>query len=106
MDERLKLREKSSLFEQRNVSLKEAPAIFGLWDNVYHQNAIKSLDDKGRWDPTQASKQQQSKKKVAAKDSSSEDEDSNSDSNSNEDDNEDDNEDEEVKYDDEGNPIT
>ena len=106
MDERLKLREKSSLFEQRNVSLKEAPAIFGLWDNVYHQNAIKSLDDKGRWDPTQASKQQQSKKKVTAKDSSSEDEDSNSDSNSNEDDNEDDNEDEEVKYDDEGNPIT
>ena len=103
------MREKSSLFEQRNVSLKEAPAIFGLWDNVYHQNAIKSLDDKGRWDPTQASKQQQSKKKArdsTAKDSSSEDEDSNSDSNSNEDDNEDDNEDEEVKYDDEGNPIT
>ena len=105
VDERLKLREKSSLFEKRNVTLKEAPAVFGLWDNVYHQNGIKSLDEKGRWDPTQASKAQEKKKKL---ESSSEEDSDDSDSNdSNPDDNEDQEDDEEeVKYDDEGNPIS
>ena len=103
VDERLKLREKSTLFEKRNVSLKEAPAVFGLWDNVYHQNGIKSLDEKGRWDPTQASKAREKKKEIESSSDESGDSDSNDDD---PDDNDDpDDPDEEVKYDDDGNPI-
>ena len=52
--------------------------MFGLWDNVYHQNAIKSLDGVGRWDPTQASKTL-AKKKQVVESSSDESEDSDED---------------------------
>ena len=44
------------MFEQRKISLKEAPLIFNLWDNVYHQNGVKNLETNGRWDPSKLAK--------------------------------------------------
>ena len=63
--------------------------MFGLWDNVYHQNAIKSLDGVGRWDPTQASKTMPKKKREAVETSSDESEDSDEDGDDKEDGDED-----------------
>ena len=56
--------------QQKDVTLKEAKEMFGLWDNVYHQNAVKNLDPSSRWDPTKSSQEQ--KKKVEKVGSSSE----------------------------------
>ncbi len=56
VDEKFKLKEKSALFEARNISLKDAPSVFGLWDKVYHTNAVKTLDGQTRWDPTKSLK--------------------------------------------------
>ena len=56
-DDRLALSNaKSGMFEQRKISLKEAPLIFNLWDNVYHQNGVKNLETNGRWDPSKLAK--------------------------------------------------
>ena len=56
-------RAKSSMNnKQQNVTLREAKKMFGLWDNVYHQNAVKNLDPTARWDPTKMA--QERKKKV------------------------------------------
>ena len=67
-------RTKSSMNnKQQNVTLKEAKNMFGLWDNVYHQNAVKNLDPTARWDPTKMA--QERKKKVEKDDDSSEEED-------------------------------
>ena len=48
--------------KQQDVTLKEAKKRFGLWDNVYHRNAVKNLDPSSRWNPTKISQEQ--KKKV------------------------------------------
>ena len=56
-DDRLALSNaKSGMFEQRKIPLKEAPLIFNLWDNVYHQNGVKNLETNGRWDPSKLAK--------------------------------------------------
>ena len=63
-------RTKSSMNnKQQNVTLKEAKKMFGLWDNVYHQNAVKNLDPTSRWDPTKMA--QERKKKVEKENASS-----------------------------------
>ena len=58
--------------KQQDVTLKEAKKRFGLWDNVYHQNAVKNLDPSSRWNPTKISQEQ--KKKVEKAEYSSEEE--------------------------------
>ena len=58
--------------KHQDVTLKEAKKRFGLWDNVYHQNAVKNLDPTSRWNPTKISQEQ--KKKVEKAEYSSEEE--------------------------------
>ena len=63
-DDRLALSSaKSGMFEQRKISLKEAPLIFNLWDNVYHQNGVKNLENNGRWDPSKLATEHKNAKK-------------------------------------------
>ena len=65
------------MLEARKISLKEAPLIFNLWDNVYHQNAVKTLESNGRWDPSKLAKEHSAaKKKLAQKFGISDDEES------------------------------
>ena len=64
------------MLEARKISLKEAPLIFNLWDNVYHQNAVKTLESNGRWDPSKLAKEHSAAKKKLAQKHGSEDEDS------------------------------
>ena len=51
------------MLEQRKITLKEAPEIFNLWDNCYHQNAVKHLENNGRWDPSKLAKEHMNSKK-------------------------------------------
>ena len=51
------------MLEQRKISLKDAPLIFNLWDNVYHQNAVRNLESTGKWDPSKLAKEQLNLKK-------------------------------------------
>ena len=55
------------MFETRKISLKEAPLIFNLWDNVYHQNGVKNLENNGRWDPSKLANEHNAKKKKEKK---------------------------------------
>ena len=65
------------MFEQRKISLKEAPLIFNLWDNVYHQNGVRNLETNGRWDPSKlATEHKNAKKKKEKIEVSSEEEES------------------------------
>ena len=77
-DDRLALSNaKSGMFEQRKISLKEAPLIFNLWDNVYHQNGVRNLETNGRWDPSKlATEHKNAKKKKEKIEVSSEEEES------------------------------
>ena len=77
-DDRLALSNaKSGMFEQRKISLIEAPLIFNLWDNVYHQNGVRNLETNGRWDPSKlATEHKNAKKKKEKIEVSSEEEES------------------------------
>jgi hypothetical protein len=48
-------REKQSLAASnvnKKIDLKNAAEVFGLWDNVYGKDAIRSLENSMRWDPS------------------------------------------------------
>ena len=64
VDERFKMREKSSMFKNQNCTLKEAKKLYGLWDNVYNHNAVKNLDPASRWDPSKMAEEKKKKKEV------------------------------------------
>ena len=46
----------------KKIDLKNAAEVFGLWDNVYGKDAIRSLENAQRWDP--AKKEKEIKKPV------------------------------------------
>jgi hypothetical protein len=53
------LRDKKSLAASnsiKKVDLKNAAEVFGLWDNVYGKDAIRSLENSQRWDPAKKDK--------------------------------------------------
>ena len=40
-----------STMNDNQMTLKQAKTMFGLWDNAYHESALKNLDPARRWDP-------------------------------------------------------
>ena len=48
----------------KKIDLKNAAEVFGLWDNVYGKDAIRSLENSMRWDP---SKKEKDNKKLLKK---------------------------------------
>ena len=47
----------------KKIDLKNAAEIFGLWDNVYGKDAIKSLENAQKWDPAKREKEKEKEKK-------------------------------------------
>jgi hypothetical protein len=48
----------------KKIDLKNAAEVFGLWDNVYGKDAIRSLENSMRWDPSKKEKDKKLAKKV------------------------------------------
>ena len=57
---------------ENQMTLKQAKQLFGLWDNAYHESALKNCDPARRWDPAKFANMR--KKKLEKVEESSEEE--------------------------------
>ena len=61
-----------STMNENQMTLKQAKQLFGLWDNAYHESALKNCDPARRWDPAKFANMR--KKKLEKVEESSEEE--------------------------------